>query len=173
MVALVKQIIRRLQHICVSFCKHSDETHLLLLLLLLLAGTLSIHDYAKIQKHVKETRRTSINLVNPIQMHYVVSDVVLQQEARVSFSFTFQTDWNDGRALAELVTSCKGSIPGWPNPLQSSPPEVIIQKSEYIYILLLHASPNFSGKNLQCTYCSTLSCFLGKLFCLFKGFCPQ
>ncbi len=67
-------IIRRQQLCCVSYCIHSGDTDLLLLLLLFLflAGTLS-----------SRLRNALIYLIAHSQMHFAVSDVVLQQEAHI------------------------------------------------------------------------------------------
>ncbi len=60
---------------------HSDDAHLtlLLLLLLLLAGTLS--DMAESCLLAVTCQHQYV--LTPIQMHYAVSNVVLQQEAHV------------------------------------------------------------------------------------------
>ncbi len=68
---------------------HSSDTDLLLDVLLdvllLLAGTLSRDSlYSRTgQLRNLPLLYAKINLVNPIQMHYAVSDVVLQQVAHV------------------------------------------------------------------------------------------
>ena len=67
---------------------YSGDTDLLLLLLLLvhlllLAGT-HFGTFTGMGPHICwKVTKTSIDLLKPIQMHYAVSDVVLQQEAHV------------------------------------------------------------------------------------------
>ncbi len=69
-----------------SYCKHSGDTDLFLLLdlflhvLLLLAGTHSTDSWII---YIQDITRTCINLLKPTQMLYAVSDVVHQQEAHI------------------------------------------------------------------------------------------
>ena len=80
-------VFRRQQLCCVSYCIHSGDTDLLLVLLLLLvhllAGTLS--GSSKVHPSINTNwENVATNTLNThFQMHYAVSDVVLQQEAHV------------------------------------------------------------------------------------------